>query len=137
MSHLGGMSFFAQKKMCDYQRSSEHVVTRRGSTGRSTVPYRCTIDVQTHMGPSDGPTRPPGAPSEPDGPPADRRRHRRTPFNRGLPGLGGPQLLLAQPRLLVIAALPINLMFWCWIGILVGHGQGMWTGAFRLASVSL
>ena len=34
-------------------------------------------------------------------PPADRRRHRRTPFPRSLPGLGGPQLLLAQPRLLV------------------------------------
>ena len=51
MSHFGGMSVFAQKKMCDYQRSSEHVVTRRGSTGRSTVPYRCTIDVRTHTGP--------------------------------------------------------------------------------------
>ena len=27
--------------------------------------------------------------------------HRRTPFNRRLPGFGGPQLLLAQPVLLL------------------------------------
>ena len=40
------------------------------------------------------------APSGPSGPPADRRRHRWTQFHRSLPGLGGPQLLLAQPRLL-------------------------------------
>ena len=39
---------------------------------------------------------PSGGPSGPDGPPADRRRHRRTPFHRRLPGLGGPQLLLAS-----------------------------------------
>ena len=64
--------------------------TRRGSTDRSTVPYRCTIDVRTHTGP-------PRASSGTNGPPADRRGHRRTPFNRRLPGLGGPQLLLAQP----------------------------------------
>ena len=53
--------------------------TRRVSTDRSTVPYRFTIDV--------------GAPSGPDGPPADPHR---TPLNRSLPGLGGPQLLLAS-----------------------------------------
>ena len=29
MSHFLGMSVFAQKKMCDYQRSSGHVVIRR------------------------------------------------------------------------------------------------------------
>ena len=45
------MSVFAQKEICDYQRSSEHVVTRRGSTGRSIVLYLCTIDVRTHTGP--------------------------------------------------------------------------------------
>ena len=95
MSHFGGMSVFAQKKMCDYQRSSGHVVTRRGSTGRSTVPYRSTIDVRTHTGLYGVPTGPPG-PVGTDGPPADHRRHRRTPFNRRLPGLGGPQILLAS-----------------------------------------
>ena len=73
-----------------------HDRTRRGSTDRSTVPYRCTIDVRTHTGPYGVPTGPPGAPSGPDGPPADRRRHRRTPLNRRLPGLGGPPLLSAQ-----------------------------------------
>ena len=35
---------------------------------------------------------------------------RRTPFNRSLPGLGGPQLLLAQPRLLVSTILVIIVM---------------------------
>ena len=92
MGHFGGMSVFAKKKMCDYQRSSEHVVTRWGSTGRLTVPYRCTIDVWTHMGPYGVPTGPPEARRDPTGP----RRHRRTPLNRRLPGLGGPQLLLAS-----------------------------------------
>ena len=104
MSHLGGISVFAQKKMCEYQRSSEHVVTRRGSTGRSTVLYRCTIDVQTMYRPlRDAPASPRAlrGPIGTDGPPADRRRHGRTPFNRQLPSLDGPQLLLAQPRLLV------------------------------------
>ena len=75
-----------------------HDGTRRGSTDRSTVPYRCTIDVRTHTGPYGVPTGPPGARRDP----ADRRRHRRTPFHRSLPSLGGPQLLLAQPWLLVI-----------------------------------
>ena len=62
MGYFLGMSIFAQKKMCDYQyqRSLEHVVTRRGSTGRSTVPYRCAIDVRTHTGPHGVPTGPPG-----------------------------------------------------------------------------
>ena len=49
------------------------------------------------------PHGPSGAPSGPNGPPADPRRHHRSPFNRSLPGLGGPQLLLAQPMLLGIA----------------------------------
>ena len=91
----GGMSVFAQNKMCDYQRSSGHVVTRRGSTGRSTVPYRCTIDVRTRMGPSGVPTGPPGPRRDPTDP-------RLTAGGTvGPPRLGGPQLLLAQPRLLV------------------------------------
>ena len=72
-----------------------HDRTRRGSTDRSTVPYRCTIDVRTHTGPYGDPTGPPG-------PRRDLMGPRRTPLNRSLPGLGGPQLLLAQPRLLVI-----------------------------------
>ena len=40
-------------------------------------------------------------PSGPDRPPADRRRRLRTLLHRSLPSLGGPQLLLAQPMLLV------------------------------------
>ncbi len=35
--------------------------TRRGSTDRSTVPYRCTIDVRTNTGPHGVPTGPPGS----------------------------------------------------------------------------
>ena len=61
------MLVFAQEKMCDYQRSSEHVVTRRGSTGRSTILYRCTIDVRTHTGPYGVPTGPPGPHRDPTG----------------------------------------------------------------------
>ena len=92
MKHFWAMSVFAAKNMCDYQRSLEHVVTRRGSTGRSTVPYWCTIDVRTHTGSSGVPTGPPGPRRDPTEP----RRHRRTPLHRSLPGLGGPQLLLAS-----------------------------------------
>ena len=81
--------------MCDYQRSSEHVVTRRGSTGSSTVTNLCTIDVRTH-GTHGVPTGPLEPHRDPTGP-------QRTACGVGpqfLPGLGGPQLLLAQPRLL-------------------------------------
>ena len=45
--------------MCDYQRSSGHVVTRWGSTDRSTGPYRCTIDVRTPWARHGVPTGPP------------------------------------------------------------------------------
>ena len=62
------MSVFVQKKMFDYHRSSEYAVTCRGSMGRSTVPYRCTIDVRTHMGPYGVPTGPPGPHRDPTGP---------------------------------------------------------------------
>ena len=79
------MWVFAQKKMCDYQRSSEHVVTRRGLTGRSTVPYRCTIDVRTQTGPYGVPTGPPG----PRRDPTDTRRTAR--------GTVGPRLIGASP----------------------------------------
>ena len=89
------MSVFAQKEMCDYQRSSEHVVTRRGSTGRSTVPYRCTIDVRTHTGPSGVPTGPPGPRRDPTDP-------RRT--------AGGPQLLLASAVAMVGLGFVISIL---------------------------
>ncbi len=68
--------------MYDYQRSSGHVVTRRGSTGRSTVPYRCTIDVRTHIR---SPTAAPRAFWRPLG-------TRRAPG-----GTVGPRLLGASP----------------------------------------
>ena len=55
-----------------------HDRTRRGSTDRI-------------MGPL-------GAPFGPDEAPADHWRRHRTPLNRRLPSLGGPQLLLAQLR---------------------------------------
>ena len=72
------------------------------------VPYQCTIDVRTHTGPYGVPTGPLEPHRDPTVPrtPADRRRHRRTPLNRSLPGLGGPQRLLAQPRLLVSLPIP-------------------------------
>ena len=56
-----------------------HDGTRRGSTGRSIVPR---IGARLMYGPL--------------------RRHRRTPFNRRLPGLGGSQLLSAQAGALVV-----------------------------------
>ena len=37
-------------------------------TDHSTAPYRCTIDVRTHTGPSGVPTGPPGARRDPMGP---------------------------------------------------------------------
>ena len=43
-------------------------MTRRGSTDRSTVPYRCTIDVRTHTGPYGVPMGPPGPRWDPMGP---------------------------------------------------------------------
>ena len=75
------MSVFAQKKMYDYQRTSEHVVTRWGSRGGSTVPYRCTTDVQTHTGPYGVPTGPPEARWDPTDP----------------GGTAGPRLIGASP----------------------------------------
>ena len=57
-----------------------------------SVHDRCTDPLGTPRRPH-GPS---GAPSGPNGPPADRRGHCQTPFNRRLPGLGGPQLLLAS-----------------------------------------
>ena len=90
--------FSPRKKMCAFQRSSEHVVIRRVAQ-LSRIGAR--LMYGTTYGTPRRPHGPSGAPSGPDRPPADRRRHRRTPFNRRLPGLGGPQLLLAQPRLLL------------------------------------
>ena len=76
-----------------------------GSIDRSTVPYRCTIDVRTPWARHGVPTGPPEPRRDPfNGPPADRRGHRRTPFNRRLPGLGGPPLLLASASVLVFIA---------------------------------
>ena len=72
-----------------------------------------------------GPIRdPPAAPRALRGPvgtrrtPGGPRRHRRTPFHRRLPGLGGPQLLLAQPMLLV----PMAAGFSCYLGTLIEKG---------------
>ena len=45
-----------------------HDETRHGSTGRLTVPHRCTIDVWTHAGPSGGPTRTLGPRRDPTDP---------------------------------------------------------------------
>ena len=42
--------------------------TRRGSTGRSTVQYRCRIHVWTHMGPYGVPTGPSGPRRDPTDP---------------------------------------------------------------------
>ena len=69
-----------------------HDGTRWGSTGRSTVPYRCTIDVRTHTGPYGVPTGPLEPRRDPTGP-------RRIPG-----GTIGPRLIGAS---LVWAALQI------------------------------
>ena len=64
------------------------------------------IDARLMYGPPGHATASPRAlraPLVPDGPPADRRRHRQTPLNRRLPGLGGPQLLLASAVAIVKA----------------------------------
>ena len=55
------------------------------STGRSTVPYWCTIDVRTPWARHGVPTGPPGARRDPTGP-------RRTPG-----GTVGPRLIGASP----------------------------------------
>ena len=50
------MSVFAQKKMCDYQRSSENVVARRGSSGSHMVPYGSVYQSYTDTGQSSDPS---------------------------------------------------------------------------------
>ena len=62
-----------------------HDETRQGSAGRSTVPYRCTIDVRTHTGPYGVPTGPPGPRRDPTGP------------RRTAGGTVGPRLIGASP----------------------------------------
>ena len=62
-----------------------HDGTRRGSTDRSTVPYRCTIDVRTPWARHGVPTGPPEARWDPTDP-------RRTPG-----GTVGPRLIGASP----------------------------------------
>ena len=65
------------------------------------------IDARLMYGPPGHATASPRALRGPVGTqrtPGGPQRHRRTPFNRRLPGLGGPQLLLAQPMLLVFCS---------------------------------
>ena len=71
------------------------VLARQGSTDRSTVLYRCTIHVRTPWARHGAPTGPPG----PRRDPTDPRRTAGGP--QLLPGLGGPQLLLASASVLV------------------------------------
>ena len=59
--------------------------TRQGSTDRSTLLYRCTIDVRTHTGPSGVPTGPPGPRRDPTGP------------RRTAGGTVGPRFIGASP----------------------------------------
>ena len=61
----------------------------------------CPISVHDSCTDPYGSLRRPHGPS--GGPSADRRRHRRTPFHRRLPGLGGPQLLLASAVAIVLS----------------------------------
>ena len=64
------------------------------------------IGARLMYGPIRDPTASPRAlraSSGSDGPPADRRQHRWAKFHRSFPGLGGPQLLLVQPMLLVFS----------------------------------
>ena len=77
-----------------------------GTTGpiKERVARPSCIDAQLMFGPLGTPRRPhvpSGSPSGPNGPPADRRRHRLNPFPRSLPGLGGPQLPLASAMAIV------------------------------------
>ena len=62
-----------------------HDGTRQGSTGRSTFPYRCMIDVRTHTGPYGVPTGPLGRRQDPMGP------------RRTAGGTVGPRLIGASP----------------------------------------
>ena len=62
-----------------------HNRTRRGSMGRWTAPYPCTIDVYEPIRNPTAPYRPSGALLGPDGHPADCWRHRRIPLNRSPP----------------------------------------------------
>ena len=91
ISHLGGMSVFAQKKMCAFQRSSGLVVIRRVAR-LSCIGARlmfgplghATASIQAHRGPT-GPRQPPGGP----------QAALSSFFSEAAPGLGGPQLRLA------------------------------------------
>ena len=80
-----------------------HDGTRQGSTDRLTVPYWCTIDVRTPWARHGVPTGPPGPRRDPTAAWRPAGGTVRLIFI-GAPGVGGPQLLLAQPRLLVIEA---------------------------------
>ena len=84
---------------------SEHCFGTTGPEGGRRVARLSRIGARLMytdpLGTPRRPHGPSGAPSGPNGPPADPRRHRRTLFNRSLPGLGGPPLLLAQPGLLL------------------------------------
>ena len=92
-SNLGHVGFRPEKNVC--------LPTQLGAcshpTGRSTVPYWCTIDVRTPWARHGVPTGPPG----PRRAPTARRQLGPADFPRSLPGLGGPQLLLASARAIV------------------------------------
>ena len=75
------------------------------------------------------------APSGSDRPPADCQRHRRTPQNRRLPSLGGPQLRLAQPRLLVLSPHASQLQRAC-LGKVLLTQQKTWPVNERVAALS-
>ena len=93
--------------MCAFQRSSELVVIR-GVARLSRIGPRLMFGPLGHATASTQALR---GPSGANGRPADRRRHGRTPFNRRLPGLGGPQLLLASASVLV-HCVGCNAPFW-------------------------
>ena len=66
IGHFWGMSVFAQKKMCAFQRSSEHVVIRRVAR-LSRIGARLMFGPPGHATASAlwvpvGPRRPPGGP---------------------------------------------------------------------------
>ena len=70
MSHLFGMLVFAQKKMCDYQRSSGHVVTCQGPVWvriyQSCTDTGQSSDLSGLVGPQRAKSVSDEFPSEPD-----------------------------------------------------------------------
>ena len=93
IGHFLGMSVFAQKKMCAFQRSSEHVVIRQ-------VAPLSRIGARLMFGPPGHATTSPRVLRGPDGRSAARRRLGPADFHRRPPVWAARNSYWRQPMLL-------------------------------------